>query len=142
MWRPLMPAEAAPAGAPEAKRRSRVAVAVTADGVWLGYVGGAVCVEPPAASASAAADPAHASVRAPIGCVQLRAPMSGRIVAQHFGVGDACKQGDALVVLEAMKMEYRVLAPAAGRITALEGAAGDAVQLGALIVTLLCDADG
>ncbi len=45
--------------------------------------------------------------------------------------GDAVKKGDAVLVLEAMKMENEITAPADGTVSALYVAAGDAVPGGA-----------
>jgi biotin carboxyl carrier protein len=34
----------------------------------------------------------------------------------NFAVGDSCKKGDVLCVLEAMKMENEIVAPCGGKI--------------------------
>jgi acetyl-CoA carboxylase carboxyltransferase component len=57
----------------------------------------------------------------------LRAPLQSQIVQWHIQPGDQVKQGDLVVVLEAMKMEHEVLAPCAGRIAPLALAAGEIV---------------
>ena len=41
----------------------------------------------------------------------LLAPMSGQVIAVHVTEGDAVEAGDALLVLEAMKMEHTIRAP-------------------------------
>ena len=66
----------------------------------------------------------------------VRAPMTGRIVAVRVKPGDAVKTGDVLVTLEAMKMEYRLAASAGGKVASVKCAAGDRVDIGALLVTL------
>jgi len=66
----------------------------------------------------------------------VRAPMTGRIIAVRVKPGDEVKPGDVLVTLEAMKMEYRLAAPAGGRVTAVKCAEGDRVDIGMLLVTL------
>jgi 3-methylcrotonyl-CoA carboxylase alpha subunit len=66
----------------------------------------------------------------------LTAPMSGTIVAVMVGVGDAVDKGNALIVLEAMKMEHTIVAPAAGRVAAIHFAVGDRVGEGADLVDI------
>jgi 3-methylcrotonyl-CoA carboxylase alpha subunit len=60
----------------------------------------------------------------------LLAPMPGRVVALAVGPGERVQRGDALLVLEAMKMEYTIRAPAAGRVESFLYAAGDQVAEG------------
>ena len=55
-------------------------------------------------------------------------PMPGRVVAVHVKEGDAVAEGQALLVLEGMKMEYTVKAGVAGRIEAVRHAEGDMVE--------------
>ena len=62
--------------------------------------------------------------------------MPGKIVRVNVGEGDAVEDGDELVVLEAMKMEHRVLAPQAGRVTEVRVAAGDTVEAGVVLVVI------
>jgi acetyl/propionyl-CoA carboxylase alpha subunit len=64
----------------------------------------------------------------------LRAPMPGRIVAQLVPPGRAVRRGQALVVLEAMKMEHSVVAPADGVLRGYAQAVGDPVAEGAVLV--------
>ncbi len=55
-------------------------------------------------------------------------PMPGRIVALHVAAGDTVSEGQPLLVLEGMKMEYTLLARAAGTIARLHYAVGDLVD--------------
>ncbi|MFM8411308.1 MAG: acetyl-CoA carboxylase biotin carboxyl carrier protein subunit, partial [Alphaproteobacteria bacterium] len=50
--------------------------------------------------------------------------------------GDVVADGDELVVLEAMKMEHRVLAPQDGRVAEVRVAPGDTVDAGAVLVVI------
>ena len=54
--------------------------------------------------------------------------MPGRIVATHVAEGDTVQAGDALLVLEGMKMEYTLSAPVGGVISRLYFREGDMVE--------------
>jgi geranyl-CoA carboxylase alpha subunit len=58
---------------------------------------------------------------------RLRASMNGRVVAVAVLAGDLVAAGQAIVTLEAMKMEHAHVAPVAGRVTALNVGVGDQV---------------
>lgn len=58
---------------------------------------------------------------------KLRASMNGRVVAISAEAGQQVKAGQAIVTLEAMKMEHVHIAPASGRLAALHVAIGDQV---------------
>ena len=51
-------------------------------------------------------------------------------------MGYAGKKGDAVVVVEAMKMEIPMVAPADGTVASIDCAVGDAVEAGAVLATL------
>jgi 3-methylcrotonyl-CoA carboxylase alpha subunit len=67
---------------------------------------------------------------------QLSAPMPGKLIAFYVGCGERVQRGQALAVLEAMKMEHTIHAPADGRVEALLYTPGDAVDEGAALLTL------
>ncbi|MDB5796167.1 MAG: 3-methylcrotonyl-CoA carboxylase [Paucimonas sp.] len=67
---------------------------------------------------------------------RVRAAMNGRVAAVFIEPGTMVKKGDALLTLEAMKMEYRHTAPADGIVSGLTVAAGDQVTTGKLLVEL------
>ena len=73
-----------------------------------------------AAAASRAAD------RQP-GATRLLAPMPGRIIEITVAAGQQVKEGDTLLILEAMKMEHAVAAPCAGVLEAHRYGVGDIV---------------
>lgn len=66
----------------------------------------------------------------------VKAPMPGRVVRLEVEPGALVRQGQGLVVLEAMKMENELTAPIAGRVTAIPVQTGQAVLKGAVLVEL------
>ena len=67
---------------------------------------------------------------------RLTAPMPGKVVSFAVKVGDAVKKGQALAVMEAMKMEHTIAAPADGTVAELLFAPGDQVTEGAELLKL------
>jgi excisionase family DNA binding protein len=74
----------------------------------------------------------HAAAHAG-GVATLTAPMPGRVIAVHVAEGDSVKAHQALVVIEAMKMEHAVVTPLAGTVTRILVAEGQQVQRGDLL---------
>ena len=64
------------------------------------------------------------------------APMPGKIVSVSVNSGDAVKQGDILLVMEAMKMEHSLTAPRDGNIEEITVSEGDQVTENALLLSL------
>ena len=89
----------------------------------------------PAPVAAPAAAPAPAAA-APVAGEAVTAPMPGNILKVNVTAGQAVKEGDVLVVLEAMKMEIPVVAPQDGTVASIDVAVGDAVEAGAVLATL------
>ena len=67
---------------------------------------------------------------------RLTAPMPGKVVSFAVKAGDAVKKGQALAVMEAMKMEHTIAAPADGTVAELLFAPGDQVTEGAELLKL------
>ncbi|KPV94038.1 Acetyl-/propionyl-coenzyme A carboxylase alpha chain [Pseudoalteromonas sp. P1-9] len=63
----------------------------------------------------------------------LQAPLNGTVVKQVASVGDNLKQGDAVIIIEAMKMEYTLTAPFDGQLSQFYFAEGDLVSHGDLL---------
>jgi len=60
----------------------------------------------------------------------LAAPLAGNIFKVNVTVGQEVKEGEVLIILEAMKMETEVKAPRAGKIRSIKVAEGNAVAVG------------
>ena len=66
----------------------------------------------------------------------LVAPMPGRVVSIGVEAGQAVAAGDLLRIVEAMKMEHRVLSPRAGVVAELRARLDDQVNAGDLLVVI------
>lgn len=64
------------------------------------------------------------------------APMPGKVVKVLVAVGDEVKEGQGLVVVEAMKMENELKSPKAGKVVELTAKEGSAVENGAKLVVV------
>ncbi len=78
---------------------------------------------------------AHAG-EAPADVGRLTAPMPGKMVSFAVAAGDRVVKGQALAVMEAMKMEHTIAAPADGLVAELLYAPGDQVAEGAELLKL------
>ena len=67
---------------------------------------------------------------------RLTAPMPGKVLSFSVKAGDKVHEGQALAVMEAMKMEHTIAAPADGTVTELLYAPGDQVAEGAELLKL------
>ncbi len=70
----------------------------------------------------------------PAGPRPLLAPMPGLVVRVTVTAGDRVEEGQAVIAMEAMKMENELRAPAAGVVKTVHARAGAAVEKGALLV--------
>ena len=68
---------------------------------------------------------------------RLTAPMPGKVVSFSVKAGDKVIKGQALAVMDAMKMEHTIAAPADGVVGELLFAPGDQVAEGAELLKLL-----
>ena len=108
-------------------RIARCAAVAGSRGVWVAHEGRAYFLERVHHEATAPSGPATD---------EIRAPMTGRVVAVAASPGAAAREGDLLVTIEAMKMEFRLAAPEDGTILDVVCAEGDRVELGQLLVKL------
>ena len=87
-------------------------------------------------AAKAPAAPKAAPKAGGAGSVKIEAGAAGKVFKLEKKAGDAVKKGDAVVVIEAMKMEIPVVAPQDGTVASIDVAVGDAVEAGAVLATL------
>jgi biotin carboxyl carrier protein len=66
---------------------------------------------------------------------ELTAPMPGKVLSVTVHAGDAVAEGDAVAVLEAMKMENLIRSPRAGVVASVSVQPGAAVEKGAVLLT-------
>ena len=89
--------------------------------------------------AAPAAAPAPAPAAAPAGAqgsIRVEGGAAGKVYKIDAAVGQAVKSGDAVVTIEAMKMEIPVVAPKDGTVASINVSVGDAIEAGALLATL------
>ena len=89
----------------------------------------------PVAAAPAAA-PAAPAAAAPVAGEAVTAPMPGNILKVAVSQGQTVKEGELLVVLEAMKMENEIFAPKAGTVAQVLVQKGATVDTGATMVVI------
>jgi len=82
------------------------------------------------------AAPAPKASAGAAGSIRIEAGAAGKVFKLEKSVGQAVKRGDAVVILEAMKMEIPVVAPQDGTVASVDVAVGDSVEAGALLATL------
>ncbi|MGN0063496.1 MAG: biotin/lipoyl-binding carrier protein [Nocardioides sp.] len=68
--------------------------------------------------------------------LEVVSELVANVLSVDCSVGDSVAQGQALVLLESMKMEIPVLVDAAGTVSAIKVSAGDVVQEGDVLVVV------
>lgn len=86
----------------------------------------------PAAAAPAAAAPAVSVAAGEV----VKSPMPGNILKINVSLGQKVNEGDALLILEAMKMENEVVAPKSGTIAQIIVSKGAVVETGAPLIVI------
>ena len=100
---------------------------------------GAPASAAPRAAAAPKAAPAAPKAAAPAagaGSIEVKAGAAGKVFKIEANVGQSVKRGDAVVIIEAMKMEIPVVAPEDGTVASINVAVGDAIESGAVLATL------
>ena len=98
-----------------------------------------VAAASPAPAAAPAAAPAPAAAAAPsagAGSIRIEAGAAGKVFKIDTTVGQAVKKGDAIVIIEAMKMEIPMVAPEDGTVVSIDCHVGDPVEAGTLLATI------
>ena len=103
--------------------------------VTVEETGAAAPTAAPRKAAPAAAAPAAAPA-AGAGSVKIEAGAARKVFKIEAEPGTAVKRGDAILVLEVMKMETPVVAPQDGTVASIEVAVGDHIEAGALLATM------
>ena len=73
---------------------------------------------------------------------RLTAPMPGKVIEVKTAAGRRVKRGEALLVLEAMKMEHTIVAPADGVVEEVHYAPGDLVEEGVALIAFAIGGPG
>ncbi|MEY8236136.1 acetyl-CoA carboxylase biotin carboxyl carrier protein subunit [Lachnospiraceae bacterium 66-29] len=101
---------------------------------------GAAAPAAPRRTAAPVAAPAASAASAPAaggaGNVKIEAGAAGKVFSIDKKVGDAVKRGDAILVLEVMKMETPVVAPEDGTVASIDVTVGQSVESGAVLATM------
>jgi biotin carboxyl carrier protein len=80
-----------------------------------------------------------APIKAPTAAIageEVTAPMPGKVLQLKVSEGDSVKDGDTLLILEAMKMENEIVANASGNIKKINVAANDMVDTGDVLMVI------
>ena len=105
-------------------------VAKVGDVWWVHFEGYTFCLERIEAGASQSGDEGG-----------LTAPMPGKVLDVLVEVGQLVEAGQTLMVLEAMKMEHRILASTSGQVTGIHFTVGQQVQQGSVLLEMTEDED-
>ncbi len=91
----------------------------------------------PVAAAPVAAAPAAAAPAVSVAAGEVvKSPMPGNILKINVSLGQKVNEGDALLILEAMKMENEVVAPKSGTIAQIIVSKGAVVETGAPLIVI------
>ena len=122
-------------------------VAISPDAVVLSVGGAEQCyavarygdevfVDSPSGSVRLVAVPRFPDPDAAVAHGSLLAPMPGSVVRVGAAAGDRVTKGQALIWLEAMKMEHTIAAPGDGVLAELNVQAGQQVDVGAVLARI------
>ena len=93
----------------------------------------------PVARPAAPVAPAPAAPAAPVAAgagSPIKSPLPGTVIELKVNVGDTVKQGDVVLVLEAMKMQNNIESEYDGTVTAITVKQGETVMEGAVLLTI------
>ncbi|MBQ3022448.1 MAG: biotin/lipoyl-binding protein [Clostridia bacterium] len=92
-------------------------------------------VAAPAPKAQAASPAPAPKAQAVAGGTPVKAPMPGNVLDIKVSNGQAVKEGDVVVILEAMKMENEIFAPCSGTVTVV-ASKGATVNTGDVLISI------
>jgi 3-methylcrotonyl-CoA carboxylase alpha subunit/geranyl-CoA carboxylase alpha subunit len=98
---------------------------------WHVQLQGPECVELWLTDESHSAPSTGASAQA---AQSLRAPFNGKLIALHIQEGQQVKQGDAVLVIESMKLEHILCAPRDAAVHSISASVGQQVGPGQVLV--------
>jgi 3-methylcrotonyl-CoA carboxylase alpha subunit/geranyl-CoA carboxylase alpha subunit len=98
---------------------------------WHVQLQGPQCVELWLSDQSHSAPSTGASAQA---AQALRAPFNGKLIALHVQEGQQVQQGDAVLVIESMKLEHILCAPRDALVHSISASVGQQVSPGQLLV--------
>ena len=87
-------------------------------------------------AAPKAASKAAPKAAAGAGSIKVEAGAAGKVFKIEASVGQKVSRGDAVLIVEAMKMEIPVVAPEDGTVASIDVAVGDAVEPGQTLATM------
>ena len=93
----------------------------------------------PAAAAAPVAAAAPAAAAAPVAVAAgeaVKSPMPGNILKINVTQGQQVKEGDVIMILEAMKMENEIVATRSGTIAQIAVSKGAVVETGAVLAVI------
>ena len=100
-------------------------VAKVGDVWWVHFEGCTFCLERIEPGASQSEDRGG-----------LTAPMPGKVLDVFVEVGQLVESGQTLMILEAMKMEHRILASTSGHVTEIHFTMGEQVEQGSILLEM------
>lgn len=98
--------------------------------------GNGAAAAPVAAPKAAPKAASKAAPKAGAGSIKVEAGAAGKVFKIEASVGQKVSRGDAVLIVEAMKMEIPVVAPEDGTVASIDVAVGDAVEAGQTLATL------
>ena len=104
--------------------------------VTVEETGAGAAPAPAAPKAAPKVAPKAAPKAGAAGSIEVKAGAAGKVFKLDTTVGQAVKKGDAVLTIEAMKMEIPVVAPEDGTVASINVAVGDAIESGAVLATL------